>query len=161
MFFPNKTRITMKLSFLSLAALVPFAAAHFKLDYPPSRGFDEDTMPSFPCGGMSQSSKRTVLSLSEDAIPVALTMGHSQTAVQVLLGLGNDPGDNFNITLVPTFRLTGLGAFCLPHVSLDEKTLGVPLTDGMNATLQVVTNGDPNGGLYAVCCSSLGQDSPI
>jgi hypothetical protein len=33
-------------SFLALAALVPFAAAHFTLDYPTSRGFDEDLEPS-------------------------------------------------------------------------------------------------------------------
>ncbi|KAL2216952.1 putative GPI anchored protein [Thermoascus aurantiacus ATCC 26904] len=139
----------MKLSLVSLASLVPLAAAHFKLDYPPSRGFVEDTMPRFPCGGLAQSSNRTVLSLSEGALPVALTMGHSQTAVEILLGLGNDPGSNFNITLVPTFRLTGLGSFCLPHVPLDPKVLGTNLTDGANATLQVVTNGDPTGGLYA------------
>lgn len=144
----------MKLSLVSLASLaslVPLAAAHFKLDYPPSRGFVEDTMPQFPCGGRAQSSNRTVLSLSEGSLPVALTMGHSQTAVEILLGLGNDPGSNFNITLVPTFRLTGLGSFCLPHVPLDPKVLGTNLTDGANATLQVVTNGDPTGGLYAVC----------
>lgn len=135
----------MKLSLFSIAAIVPFVAAHFKLEYPTSRGFDEDKMPEFPCGGLPQSSNRTQLSLSADTVPIALILGHSRTAVEVLLGLGNNPGDNYNITLAHTFGVTGLGAFCLPSVSLK----GVPLTDGLNATVQVVTNGDSGGGLYA------------
>lgn len=140
---------TMKLSILSLASLAPLVSAHFKLNYPTSRGFDEDKMSQFPCSGLSQSSERTKVSLSAGDFPVALTMGHSQTAVEVLLALGNDPGTNFNITLHPTFRVEGLGAFCLPNVTFDESIVGVKLTDGMNATLQVQSNGDPSGGLYA------------
>jgi hypothetical protein len=77
-------------------------------------------------------------------------MGHDETAVEVLLALGNDPSTNFNITLRPTFRIEGLGEFCLPHVVFDESVLGTNITDGMNATLQVQSNGDPSGGLYAV-----------
>lgn len=141
----------MKFSLLSLAAIVPLAAAHFKLNYPPSRGFDEDNMPEFPCGGFAQSDNRTKLSISAGTVPVALTLGHSQTVVEILLALGNNPGDNYNITLAHTFHVTGLGSFCLPGVSLNESALGVPLTDGLNATLQVVTDGDTGGGLYAVC----------
>ena len=141
----------MKFSLLTLTAIVPLATAHFKLMYPTSRGFDEDTMPNFPCGGMSQSSNRTKLPLSGGSFPVALEMHHSQTAVEVLLALGSDPGDNFNIVLSPTFQVNGLGEFCLPHVEINEKLIGRNLTNGMNATLQVQTNGDPSGGLYAVC----------
>ncbi|KAB8218382.1 hypothetical protein BDV33DRAFT_125996 [Aspergillus novoparasiticus] len=139
----------MKLSILSLASLAPLVSAHFKLNYPTSRGFDEDKMSQFPCSGLSQSSERTKVSLSAGDLPVALTMGHSQTAVEVLLALGNDPGTNFNITLHPTFRVEGLGSFCLPNITFDESIVGVKLTDGMNATLQVQSNGDPSGGLYA------------
>ncbi|KAJ5742697.1 uncharacterized protein N7511_011098 [Penicillium nucicola] len=121
----------MKFSILALTSVVPMAAAHFKLMYPTSRGFDEDTMPNFPCGGMSQSSNRTKLPLKGGSFPVALEMHHAQTAVE------------------PTFQVTGLGEFCLPHVTITEKLIGRNLTDGMNATLQVQTNGDPSGGLYA------------
>lgn len=142
------TTLTMKSSLLTLA-LAPLATAHFLLQYPTSRGFDEDTMPEFPCGGMSQSSNRTQLPIS-GSFPVALKMGHSQTAVEVLLALGSNPGNNYNITLVKTFQVTGLGEFCLPHVEFSADTLGVNITDGMNATLQVQSNGDPSGGLYAV-----------
>ncbi|CAI7650660.1 unnamed protein product [Penicillium glandicola] len=149
----------MKFSLLAFTAIVPLAAAHFKLMYPTSRGFDEDTMTNFPCGGMGQSSNRTKLPLSGGSFPVALEMHHSQTAVEILLALGSDPGDNFNIVLSPTFQVTGLGEFCLPHVEINQKLIGRNLTNGMNATLQVQTNGDPSGGLYA--CADIQFSSDV
>lgn len=139
----------MKLSILSLAALTPLVAAHFKLDYPTPRGENEDIMTTFPCGGLAQSSERTKVSISDGSFPVVVTMGHMQTAFEVLLSLGNDPGTNFNVTLVPAFGARGLGSLCIPHVAFDEDTLGINITDGMNATVQVQSNGDPTGGLYA------------
>jgi hypothetical protein len=45
---------------------------------PTSRGFDEDTMTHFPCGGMSQSSNRIKLPLSGGSFPVALEMCGNQ-----------------------------------------------------------------------------------
>ncbi|KAJ5474341.1 hypothetical protein N7475_003907 [Penicillium sp. IBT 31633x] len=149
----------MKFSLLAFTAIVPLAAAHFKLMYPTSRGSNTDTMTNFPCGGLSQSSNRTQLPLSGGSFPVALEMHHSQTAVEVLLALGNDPGDNFNIVLTPTFGVKGLGEFCLPHVEISQKLIGRNLTDGMNATLQVQTNGDPSGGLYA--CADIQFSSDV
>lgn len=143
---------------LSLAMVLPMAAAHFILQYPTSRGFDEEKMPDFPCGGQPQSSTRTQIPL-DGSFPLALTMGHVQTALEVLLALGTDPGTNYNITLVPTFQITGLGAFCLPHVDMSEQAIGVNITDGMNATIQVQSNGDPMGGLYAVRLSFHSSES--
>lgn len=145
----------MKFSILPLAALAPLAAAHFELKYPTSRDGTEDNMVNFPCGSAAQSTNRTQVSISAGSFPVALSMGHSQTAVEVLLALGTDPGTNFNITLHKTFEIEGLGAFCLPHITFDESILGTNITDGMNATVQVQSNGDPSGGLYAVCQSWL------
>lgn len=86
-------------------------------------------------------------------------MEHDEAAVQVLLGMGNDPGVNFNITLLPTIQEQGIGQFCLGDVVVPE---GVA-TEGMNATIQVVTNGDPNGGLYNVSLpsSTLLQSSRV
>lgn len=143
----------MKLSssILLLGSILPFASAHFKLIYPESRPRNEDTMPVFPCGGVPPTGDRTKISLSDNSFPVALKMGHDETAVEMLLALGSDPGEHFNITLVPTFGLLGLGSFCLPHVSFDSSVVGTNITDGMNATLQVQSNGDPSGGLYTVC----------
>ncbi|CEJ59668.1 Putative GPI anchored protein [Penicillium brasilianum] len=107
---------------------------------------------------MNQSSNRTQIPIS-GSFPVALKMGHSQTAVEVLLALGSNPGDNYNITLVHTFQVTGLGAFCLPHVEFSDDILGVNITDGLNATLQVQSNGDPSGGLYA--CADVQFSSSV
>lgn len=146
----------MKLYLLSLVSVAPLVAAHFKLDYPKARGENEDLMTTFLCGSLSQSSERPKVSISDGSFPVVVTMGHMQTAFEVLLSLGNDPGDNFNITLMPTFGAKGLGSLCLPQVSFDENILGgINITDGMNATVQVQSNGDPTGGLYAVCLSGL------
>ncbi|KAF7180371.1 hypothetical protein CNMCM7691_009539 [Aspergillus felis] len=149
----------MKFSPAYLLSFAPIVAAHFQIQYPTSRGFDEDKMPTFPCGGMTQSSNRTQVSISSGSFPVALRMGHDQTAVEILLALGNDPGNNFNITLHPTFRIEGLGEFCLPHVVFDKSVLGTNITDGMNATLQVQSNGDPSGGLYA--CADIQFSSTV
>ena len=74
-------------------------------------------------------------------------MGHVKSAVQVYLGLGNDVGSNFNVTLVPIFQEQGLGEFCMSDVTMPSN---LNIVDGQNATIQVVTNGDPTGGLYNV-----------
>ena len=129
-----------------LLSLLPLASAHFKLEYPPARGFDEDTLPTFPCGGQDKvSTTRTTVSMTN--FSMFFDMGHDTSAMQVLLGLGSDPGSNFNITLHPTFREEGEGNFCLQDLSIPTE---MGITDGMEATIQVVTNGDPNGGLYNV-----------
>ncbi|KAL1960490.1 hypothetical protein VTO42DRAFT_7789 [Malbranchea cinnamomea] len=133
---------------LSLSCAVSLASGHFHVEEPPPRGYDNDKVTQFPCGGQSVSDSRHAVSLENPEISLVLEMGHDQAALQVLLGLGNDPGSNYNITLVPTLREQGMGTFCLPHISLSEEVLGTQLEDGMNATVQVVTNGDPVGGLY-------------
>ncbi|TKA64753.1 hypothetical protein B0A49_12552 [Cryomyces minteri] len=129
---------------LSLFALLPLASAHFNLVYPAARGFNEDTLGTFPCGGQNTvSSNRTQWPMT--GAPIQLNIGHTQSRVQVLLALGNDPGSNFNIVLVPTFQEQGPQNFCMGDVVLPP---GLNVTAGMNATIQVVTNGDPSGGLY-------------
>ncbi|KAI4204936.1 MAG: hypothetical protein LQ350_000788 [Teloschistes chrysophthalmus] len=134
----------MKFTLSTLVSLTSLATAHFTLDYPPARGFDEDQLGTFPCGGQNTiSSNRTTWPLAGG--PIQLTMEHDHAAVQVLIALGNNPTDNFNAVLVPTTQEQGIGKFCLSDVKVPE-SLGVK--DGDNATIQVVTNGDPTGGLY-------------
>ena len=89
--------------------------AHFQLNSPPARGFDEDTIATFPCGGQDTvSSNRSLFPLSGG--PVQLNMEHDHAEVQVLLGLGNDVRENFNITLEPIFLEEGIGQFCMGDV---------------------------------------------
>lgn len=136
----------MKLSTLAVSFLTSLSSAHFTLDSPPARGFDDDALGTFPCGGQnSVANKRTPFPLSGGSIQ--LTMGHDRSAVQVLIALGNEATGAFNTVLVPTTQEEGIGQFCLSDVQIPE-SLGVQ--DGDNATIQVVTNGDPTGGLYNV-----------
>ena len=137
-------------SLLATLAFPLLASAHFKLISPAARGFVEEKLPQFPCGSQNTvSPNRTMVSIG--GFPIQLDMGHDEAAVQVLLGLGNDVGDNYNITLVPTIHEEGPQNFCLGDVQLPQ---GMNIMEGMNATLQVVTNGDPDGGLYNVSSHS-------
>ncbi|KAK0647540.1 hypothetical protein DIS24_g7638 [Lasiodiplodia hormozganensis] len=129
---------------LIFSAFSALATAHFTLQWPTARGFDDDKEPNFPCGGFdSVSSNRTSFPLS--GAPIQLKMGHTESNVQVLLAVGNDLGSAFNIELRPTFRERGPDLFCIGGLDIPASA---NLTAGMNATIQVVTNGDPNGGLY-------------
>lgn len=133
-------------SLLGLLSLPVLASAHFHMLYPTPRSDVDDTEATFPCGGFAVSANRTVVSTS--SFPVALEMGHDRTVIQMLLALGNQPGDDFNITLEQTFQQQGEGDFCLPTVKLPKD---LNLADGTNGTLQVVTDGEGGGGLYIVC----------
>lgn len=149
-------------SLLPLACALSLASAHFEVKEPPVRGKGHDVsdkMPEFPCGGQSVSSERHPVSLENPELAIVMSMGHDQAAIQVLLGLGSDPGTNYNVTLVPTFGEQGMGTFCLPKVSLSEDVLGTELEEGMNATVQVVTNGHPSGGLYSCIDITFSSDA--
>lgn len=137
-------------SILSLSCALSLVSAHFEVKEPPVRGTDSAKMVEFPCGGQSVSDERHAVALENPELAIVMEMGHDRAAVQVLLGLGSDPGKNYNVTLVPTVAEQGIGTFCLPRISLSEDVLGTELEDGMNATVQVVTNGHPSGGLYNV-----------
>jgi hypothetical protein len=135
----------MRSAILALA-LSGVASAHFLLDYPAARGFDEDKLTTFPCGGQDTvSSNRTAWPLTGGSI--GLTMGHDKSNVEVLIAIGNDVGSAFNTVIVPTFLEEGLGQFCLGDVQIPDS---LNITEGTNATIQVITNGDPNGGLFNV-----------
>ena len=91
--------------------------------------------------------------------PIQLLMGHTHTNIEVLIALGNDPGSNFDTIIVPTFSETGPNNFCMGAGAIHFPS-GMNITEGMNATIQVVTNGDPSGGLYNVS-SLTGRYSSI
>ncbi|KAL2048808.1 hypothetical protein ABVK25_010933 [Lepraria finkii] len=144
-------------SLVFLTSLLPFVYAHFQLNSPPARGFDEDTLATFPCGGQDTvSSNRSMFPLTGG--PIQLNMEHDHAEVQVLLALGNVPADNFNIVLQPIFMEEGIGKFCMGDVMVPS-SLGIK--DGDNGTIQVVTNGDPNGGLYNCADVTFSSSAPM
>lgn len=130
--------------------------AHFSLEYPVPRTANNDddgsNMPNYPCGGANTPSTiRTPWPISGG--PIQLNMGHTETRVQVVLALGDNPAeDDFNIILVPTLLQQGPREFCLGDVEIRQRNEDRPAINveaGMNGTIQVITNGDPEGGLYA------------
>ena len=133
-----------------LLLLTPLlTTAHFLLNYLPARGFNEDTLPTFPCGGQDAvTTNRTLWPLTGG--PIQLYLQHTQSNIQVLIALGTNPGDAFNTVLVPTTQENGPQNFCFGGVVVPAMVGGVKVVEGMNATVQVVTNGDPEGGLYNV-----------
>jgi hypothetical protein len=128
-------------------SLLPVTLAHFQLTWPTARGFDDDKAGNFPCGGFdSVQQSRTDYPMSGG--PLQLKMGHDLTHVAVYLAVGSNPGSNYNTVLRQQFVVTGLGDFCMAQISIPS---GMNISDGTQATIQVVSNGDSNGGgLYQV-----------
>ena len=108
--------------FLALSAIISplfslLVTAHFQLQSPPARGFDEDKLDEYPCGSQNTaSSNRSMFPITGG--PIQLKMGHDRAEVQVNIALGNDAvdGNAFNVSLVPIFQEEGLGEFCLGDV---------------------------------------------
>lgn len=135
-------------SILALA-LAPVALAHFNLNYPTSRGFDEDKESTYPCGGYdSVQSQRTDFPISGG--PIQLKLGHQQTNIAVYLAVGDNSDSGFSTVLYPQFQVSGFGDFCLGNVSIPSS---LNVTEGTKASIQVITNAHGEGGLYQ--CSDL------
>jgi nascent polypeptide-associated complex subunit beta len=135
---------------LSLS-LLPISLAHFTLDWPSSRGKDENTAENFPCGGYdTEQSQRTDFPVSGG--PLQLNMGHDQTNVAVYMAIGANPGSGFSVVMRPQFQVQGLGNFCIGQISVPS---GVNVSDGTQASIQVVSNAHSGGGLYQVGYFSL------
>ncbi|KAI1102503.1 hypothetical protein F4804DRAFT_334257 [Jackrogersella minutella] len=121
------------------------AAAHFRIDYPPWRAdtFNEAqnwTQWTWPCGGVPDGyANRTEWPLQGGA--VALTLRHPWTYLFINLGLGNAV-TNFNMSLAPELmNVSGRGPFCI-----DNMFVPMHITDGTNASIQVVTSGGGDSG---------------
>jgi hypothetical protein len=66
--------------------------------------------------------------------------------VAVYIGFGSAVGSAFNTVVRPTFTEQGLSNFRMTGIEIP----GGSGLEGMQATIQVVTNGDPDGGLAAM-----------
>ncbi|GAA5897319.1 uncharacterized protein JCM6883_006655 [Sporobolomyces salmoneus] len=131
---------------LSLFAL-PVALAHFTLDYPQTRGFDEDLEPQF-CGGFnSPSSSRTPFPLSGQG-SILIDSHHPTAQVAVLISFDENPTSIEQFTKLSNGTSYGLlqnfetlnseGEYCL---SVDVASLNLGAVNGTPATIQVEFNG--------------------
>lgn len=99
----------------SILFFVPLATCHFQLQHPPSRaGEDDEKQATFPCGGYDTVKSRTQFPLTGGS--VQLELGHDESLLEVLLAVGNDPGDSFNIVWQPILQEEGPGPFCLQNL---------------------------------------------
>ncbi|SGY61847.1 BQ5605_C007g04610 [Microbotryum silenes-dioicae] len=150
----------MKFS-LAMLALVPLVAAHFTLDYPATRGFDEDLEPRF-CGGFpNPSSERAPFPLSGPG-SILIDSHHPTAQVAIIAAVGYTNVTsfaNFNKTasgqptgmLMPFGTIQGQGEWCF---NIDFSTLGATnITDGTPATIQVEFNG--GDGLLLQCADVI------
>ena len=126
--------------------LLHTASCHFVLKWPPSRGFDDGQAISPPCGGFNDiSSPRTEWPATGG--PIQLELHHTRTNVSVLIAIKDDPGSSFSVFMRTSITVEGLGSFCLDMIKVPT---GVQWLVGNEATIQIVTNGDQDGGLYQV-----------
>ncbi|KAK1926079.1 hypothetical protein DB88DRAFT_504185 [Papiliotrema laurentii] len=146
-----------RLNLLGLVLCASTSLAHFTLDFPTSRGFDEDKEPGF-CGGFTQpSAERTPFPLSSGALWI--DSHHPAATVDAFLSVSNNPTsfDDFNSTSNGTsipmvtnfFQVKAAGEYCW-NVNLEG--LGIGLTNGSLVTIQVQFNGG-DGNLYQ--CADL------
>ncbi|KAK4040964.1 hypothetical protein C8A01DRAFT_15239 [Parachaetomium inaequale] len=143
----------MALQTLLLLAAAGLAQAHFGIEYPPMRantlGSSQNTSYSQwtnPCAGVPGNltgRPQTPWPLTGGSLK--LDLHHPWTYVFVNLGLGPDVS-NFNYTLTnPFWNETGNGTLCVPKLALPAD---LPVSDGSEASLQVVTVGEDGNALY-------------
>ncbi|KAJ7107670.1 hypothetical protein C8R43DRAFT_852310, partial [Mycena crocata] len=124
------------------ASLIALANAHFQLQFPTPRGpFVEDDEPKFCDGYDTPAGNRTVFPLTGGFFSLNSEHESWTAGVTITTKPNSTSFDDFS-TIVPFFKLTGEGAFCIP---LDlSKTNATGLSDGLNVTLQIVFNGGDN-----------------
>ncbi|GFZ51776.1 hypothetical protein JCM24511_09544 [Saitozyma sp. JCM 24511] len=143
------------LSYLVTALCASSALAHFTLDYPTSRGFNEDNEPNF-CGGFTNVGPRQSFPLGQG--PVWIDSHHTLATVDAFLSVSSNPTsfNDFNSTangttipMVTNFFQVNEGEHCW---NVDLGSLGIGLTNGSLVTLQIQFNGG-DGNLYQ--CTDL------
>ncbi|KZT51065.1 hypothetical protein CALCODRAFT_153824 [Calocera cornea HHB12733] len=136
---------------LSLAFAAAPALAHFHLNYPPPRGpfvaqMELSFCSDYPTGARSP--------FPLDSGFVDITSEHPSAIVGFYISFDADPTTfvQFNTTdngtsypmLKPFFSMNWEGELCLP---VDAESVGLPIVNGTNATIQVQFNGG-DGNLF-------------
>lgn len=162
---------------LNLLSFLSLATAHFSILYPEERGdpfaagasewiypcrlhlplsrsssFSNNTTTDLNLGAnvnQTAATNRTEWPLTGGSI--SLDLHHPWTYYFINLGLGTDyPIFNISLTPLPVNE-TGNGTLCLDEVKLP---VGLIVTNGQNASIQVVTVGETGSALYVVCSLS-------
>lgn len=146
---------------VAVGGLVSAVFGHFTLDYPQTRGFDEDIEDDNFCGGFhSVSATRTPWYYRNG--PVQIDSHHDAATVNIYISFEvPTSSESFLQTSsgikLPTLRndlaLTGQGEFCFHANASALNITGVQISDGTNATIMVEFINDVHGHLYQ--CSDV------
>ncbi|QRV76122.1 nucleoporin-interacting protein NIC96 [Ceratobasidium sp. AG-Ba] len=134
---------------IAIASLVASAAAHFTLDWPPTRGFDEDIENRF-CGGFNTPGPRSPFPLG--AAGINIDSHHDTANLIALISFASNPqnltqfsNSSDGAQLTNFIRLTKQGEACIP---VNIESLGLSnVSNGTNATIQIQFDGG-DGNLY-------------
>jgi len=140
---------------LSASSLV---SAHYRIIYPYWRGDSYATQWTYPCGGVDQSisdTNRTAWPLEGGAL--VFTPTHTSAQTYVNIGLGNNV-TALSIAIVEPFNQTGNGTFCFQKIPLPP---GLNITEGSNATLQVIQLSHTGGALYNCADITFKKDARV
>ncbi|SNX87446.1 uncharacterized protein MEPE_06156 [Melanopsichium pennsylvanicum] len=140
----------MKAAVLSILALASSAVAHFTLDYPATRGFDEDLESNSFCGGFSNVSLPRIPWYYVDG-PIQIDSHHDSAIVNIYVSFDIPTSAQSFLSTSPLrhdISITGQGEFCF-HAN----TTFVGGKTGQNATLMVEYINNVHGHLYQ--CSDV------
>lgn len=153
----------MKSNLLPLLALPILTHAHFGLTYPTWRidslaeTNESISQWTYPCANTvtMQNTSQARTPWPREGGSLLLDLHHPWTYLFVNLGFGSEV-TNFNISLNPDggrlVNETGNGTFCWNQLTVpSSEMLGLEVSEGMEASLQVVTVGDSGAALYNVC----------
>ncbi|KAN0062095.1 hypothetical protein ACQY0O_005612 [Thecaphora frezii] len=146
------------------------AVAHFTLDYPTTRGFNEDIEDDNFCGGFhNQTVPRSPWYYKNG--PVEIDSHHDSATVNIYLSLEQTPSgpQSFLKTAsgadIPPLRhdlvLSGAGEFCF-HANASALSIdGVTIGDGTNATIMVEFISMTHGHLYQCSDVTFTSDASV
>ncbi|KAL7414332.1 hypothetical protein BDY24DRAFT_414538 [Mrakia frigida] len=151
MLFPSSTTSLV----LAALTLLPSTLAHFTLEYPPTRGFDEDLEVNI-CGGFpTPNPVRTPFSLANTSM--AITSHHTLATVSVLISFAEAPTTFYQFSNGTTLPLVK-DNFQIPEgpacffVDVGEAINTQTISNGTEATFMVRFSGG-DGDLYQ--CSDV------
>ena len=150
-------------------ALASSAAAHFTLDYPQTRGFDEDLEPNNFCGGFPNVSLPRQPWYYRNG-PIEIDSHHTSATVNIYVSFDvPTSAQSFlatsNGTAVPPLRhdlaITGEGEFCFHANAANLAVPGVRIGAGTNATLMVEYINNVHGHLYQCTDVTFTDDATV
>ncbi|TKY88011.1 hypothetical protein EX895_003107 [Sporisorium graminicola] len=148
-------KLTTTTATLAALALASTAAAHFTLDYPATRGFDEDMESQNFCGGFSNVSLPRQPWYYKNG-PVEIDSHHDTAVVNIYISYSVPTSAQAFLAASPLrhdLAITGQGEFCFHANASASSVAGVTPAAGTNATLMVEYINTQHGHLYQ--CSDV------